>query len=151
MKWSRRFECYRVASSLKNKPEHKQVSTLLYAMVCHIGEVVTQPANFKEEFPQLFTGLGRLKTEYRIKLNPVVKPVCLFTPRRIPHPLLPKVKRSLYRLKSLHIMILVVKQSLQQMPHQLGSEQFSFRPKTIGNTAPSATSHDPLLRLKRSS
>lgn len=32
MKWSRRFERYRVASGLKTKPEHEQVSTLLYAM-----------------------------------------------------------------------------------------------------------------------
>ena len=32
MKWSRHFERYRVASGLKNKPEHEQVSTLLYAI-----------------------------------------------------------------------------------------------------------------------
>ena len=32
MKWSRRFERYRVASGLKSKPEHEQVITLLYAM-----------------------------------------------------------------------------------------------------------------------
>ena len=30
--WSRRFEHYRIASGLKIKPEHKQVSTILYAM-----------------------------------------------------------------------------------------------------------------------
>ena len=32
MKWSRHFERYRVTSRLKNKPEHEQVSPLLYAM-----------------------------------------------------------------------------------------------------------------------
>ena len=64
-------------------------------MIARIGEVVTQPANFKEEFPQLFTGLGKLKTEYQIKLNPEVKPVCLYTPRRIPHALLSKVKTEI--------------------------------------------------------
>ena len=32
MKWSSHFECYRVASGLKNEPEHEQVSTLLYSM-----------------------------------------------------------------------------------------------------------------------
>ena len=64
-------------------------------LIARIGEVVTQPANFKEEFPQLFTGLGKLKTEYQIKLNPEVKPVCLYTPRRIPHALLSKVKTEI--------------------------------------------------------
>ena len=32
IRWSRRFERYRVASGLKNKPAYEQVSTLLYAM-----------------------------------------------------------------------------------------------------------------------
>ena len=32
IRWSRRFECYRIASGLKTKPEYEQVSTLLYAM-----------------------------------------------------------------------------------------------------------------------
>ena len=62
---------------------------------CRIGEVVTQAINLKEEFPQLFTGLGKLKTEYQIKLNPEVELVSVHTPRRIPHPLLPKVKNEI--------------------------------------------------------
>ena len=32
IRWSRRFERYRIASGLKTKPEYRQVSTLLYAM-----------------------------------------------------------------------------------------------------------------------
>ena len=32
IRWSRRFKRYRIASGLKIKPEHEQVSTLLYAM-----------------------------------------------------------------------------------------------------------------------
>ena len=32
IRWSRRFERYRIASGLKTKPEYEQVSTLLYAM-----------------------------------------------------------------------------------------------------------------------
>ena len=32
IRWSRRFERYRIASGLNTKPEHEQVSTLLYAM-----------------------------------------------------------------------------------------------------------------------
>ena len=57
--------------------------------------MVTQAINLKEEFPQLFTGLGKLKTEYQIKLNPEVELVSVHTPRRIPHPLLPKVKNEI--------------------------------------------------------
>lgn len=57
--------------------------------------MVTQAINLKEEFPQLFTGLGKLKTEYQIKLNPEVELVSVHTPRKIPHPLLPKVKNEI--------------------------------------------------------
>ena len=32
IRWSRRFERYRIASGLKIKPEHEHVSTLLYAL-----------------------------------------------------------------------------------------------------------------------
>ena len=64
-------------------------------LIARIGEVNTQPANFIGEFPQLFSGLGKLETKYEIKLNPNVKPVCLYTPRKIPHPLLPKVKNEI--------------------------------------------------------
>ena len=64
-------------------------------LITRIGEVNTQPVNFIGEFPQLFHGLGKLETKYHIKLNPDVKPVCLYTPRKIPHPLLPKVKNEI--------------------------------------------------------
>ena len=45
--------------------------------------MVTQAINLKEEFPQLFT------------LNPEVELVSVHTPRRIPYPLLPKVKNEI--------------------------------------------------------
>jgi len=58
-------------------------------LIARIGEVNTQPVNFIGEFPQLFSGLGKLETKYQMKLNPDAKPVCFYTPRKIPHPLLP--------------------------------------------------------------
>ena len=63
-------------------------------LIARIGEVNTQPANFVGEFPHLFSGLGKLETKYQIKLNLDVQPVCLYTPRKISHPLLPKVKKE---------------------------------------------------------
>ncbi|XP_063962065.1 uncharacterized protein K02A2.6-like [Lytechinus pictus] len=51
--------------------------------------------DFRAEFPQLFSGLGKLEQEYHITLSPGAKPVCLYTPRRVPHPLLPKVKKEI--------------------------------------------------------
>ena len=55
-----------------------------------------EPAtNFRNEFPALFKGLGLLQEPYRIRLRQDATPVCLYTPRRVPHPLLPKVKEQL--------------------------------------------------------
>ena len=56
-------------------------------LIARIGEVNAQPENFIEEFPQLLQVLGKLTTEYQIKENPEVKPMCLYTPRKIPHQL----------------------------------------------------------------
>ncbi|XP_076038210.1 uncharacterized protein LOC143023540 [Oratosquilla oratoria] len=56
---------------------------------------IDKAVNFKEEFPKLFNGLGLLKSTYRISLHEDATPHCLYTPRRVPHPLLPKVKKKL--------------------------------------------------------
>ena len=59
-----------------------------------VYNVETVP-NFRAEYPKLFEGLGLMKQEYRIPLKEDAVPVCLYTPRRVPHPLLPKVKEKL--------------------------------------------------------
>ena len=57
---------------------------------------VTQPTVNKEnvvkEYPVLFTGLGKLKGEHVIHLRENATPFCLATPRRVPLPLVEKVK-----------------------------------------------------------
>ena len=63
-----------------------------------IGDVTTHDADIKTEFPSLFTGLGKVKTEVYITLQPDAKPNCIYTPRKIPHPLLPKVKQELHSM-----------------------------------------------------
>ena len=50
---------------------------------------------------QLFSGLGRLKDRYEIKLRSDAKPFALSVPRRIAVPLLPKVKAELQRMENL--------------------------------------------------
>lgn len=64
---------------------------LVQRLDADVEELSTQLPNFRAEFPKLFTGLGKMTTEYRIALKPDAQPVCLYTPRRVPHPLLPKV------------------------------------------------------------
>ena len=59
---------------------------------------VKPSSDFKREFSSLFKGLGKMKTEYHISLKPDATPVCLYAPRKVPHPLLPKVKEELDRM-----------------------------------------------------
>ena len=47
---------------------------------------------FKDEFPDLFSGLGKIDTHYKIKLQSDAHLVCIYAPREIAHPLIPKVK-----------------------------------------------------------
>ena len=56
-----------------------------------IGEVTPQNTDFKTEFPSLF----KVKNEVHITLQPDAKPHCLYTPKKVPYPLLPKVKQEL--------------------------------------------------------
>ena len=56
--------------------------------------------NFKQEFPKLFRGLGNLQKEYSITLKDKdnATPFCLYTPRKVAHPLLQKVKQGIDRM-----------------------------------------------------
>lgn len=51
--------------------------------------------DFRKEFPKLFQGLGCYGEPYRIQLREDVTPRCLFTARKVAHPLLPKVEAEL--------------------------------------------------------
>ena len=54
-------------------------------------------------FPKLFTGLGKLKDNYQIKLRSDAKPYTLQVPRRVALPLLPKVEAELQRMEALGV------------------------------------------------
>ena len=58
----------------------------------------------KEKFPNRFKGLGKLHSpDYVIKLKPDAKPHATSTPRRVPVPLLSKVKEELSRMEQMEI------------------------------------------------
>ena len=59
----------------------------------------TTSNGFKKSFPELFTGLGRVSSEYRIQLKEDARPYSVATPRRIALPLQEKVKLELQKLK----------------------------------------------------
>ena len=54
-----------------------------------------------KQFHKLFRGLGTLTGAYQIKLIPNAVPFVLTTPRRVPIPLLPKIKAELKRMEQL--------------------------------------------------
>ena len=49
-------------------------------------------------YPKLFKGLGRLKGEYTIRLKDDAKPFCMYTPRKVPLPLMKKLEKELATL-----------------------------------------------------
>ena len=50
------------------------------------------------EFPELFKGLGKMKTEYTITLQEKARPFAIPVPRRVPIPLYEETKRELERM-----------------------------------------------------
>ena len=54
-------------------------------------------------YPKLCEGLGRVQKPYTIKLKPDAKPFSLKVPRRVPLPLMGKVKEELARMEGLGV------------------------------------------------
>ena len=65
----------------------------------NIDEVQPEGCYFKTQYSKLFKGLGEIKTEpYKISIKPDVKPFCLYTPRKIAHPLLIPVEEEINKM-----------------------------------------------------
>ena len=88
---------------------HNQKCSLLRRRACvklglirrvdkDVEEVTTGSADFTVEFLALFSGLGKPKTECHITLGPDPRRFCLYNPRKIPHPLIRKVKSQIERM-----------------------------------------------------
>ncbi|UYV80374.1 hypothetical protein LAZ67_19000010 [Cordylochernes scorpioides] len=61
-------------------------------------EVVATRINPIKEFPEVFEGLGQIGNPYEIKLKPGAKPYAVHTLRRVPIPLMEKLKTRLEEL-----------------------------------------------------
>ncbi|XP_051905587.1 uncharacterized protein K02A2.6-like [Hippocampus zosterae] len=70
-------------------------------LVARLGSVSIE--TLKENYPKICTGLGVMRRPYNIKLKPGAEPFSLKTPRRIPLPLLDKVKQELSRMERLGV------------------------------------------------
>ena len=70
-------------------------------------KVSPPPLRSKEDvlkaYPKLFTGLGKLKGEYNIRLNEDAKPFCMTSPRRVPLPVLGRLEKEITRLTILDV------------------------------------------------
>ena len=65
--------------------------------------ILVEPIEKADVIKQFFKGLGKLKDDYVIKLREDAVPYALTTPRRVPIPLLPKVKEELQRMEKLGV------------------------------------------------
>ena len=59
----------------------------------------TSTPDFKGEFTGLFSGLGVINTSYKITTRSDACPVCIYTTRKIAHPLIPKVMAELENMQ----------------------------------------------------
>ena len=62
-------------------------------------KLVVDAIDVQKDFPKLFVGLGKLNVQHHINLTDDARPVCLYAARKVPHPLLPRVKDELKRME----------------------------------------------------
>ena len=68
-------------------------------LISEINSVDNRKEDIVAQFPELFHRLGCIKGSYQIELEEEVKPYSIMTPRRVPVPLLPKVKCELEKME----------------------------------------------------
>ena len=94
----------------KNKQTKQKVYVIKDIQGCLLGRPAIQAfklvsmvnvvtTDVRQQYPNLFQGLGKMHGNYQIKLKPDAKPFALSTPRRIAIPLLPKVKEELAKME----------------------------------------------------
>ena len=74
-------------------------------LVKQVGSVEDKTFDPQKVFPALFRNLGKLQRPYHIQMKEGAKPFALTTPRRVPVPLLPRVKAELERMRHLGVIV----------------------------------------------
>lgn len=81
---------------------HLHTALLGRSVSCRLQLVVRLDIEtLRQTYPELCSGLGELRQSYTIKLKSGAQPLLLKTPRKIPMPLIDRVKRELFVWKTL--------------------------------------------------
>lgn len=94
-------------TALLGRPAIRALDVLSHLDAVEAGKQSSaRRASFPEarpEFCQLFTGLGQMKTVYKVTLKANATPYAVTTPRRVAVPLQPKVEQELQRMQHLGV------------------------------------------------
>jgi len=63
-------------------------------LVARVQNILCSKESVMKLYPEIFTGLGTLGTQYKVSLKPDAKPYALHTARRVPIALRKKWKRN---------------------------------------------------------
>ena len=74
-------------------------------LVKRFGPVEDKTFDTQKAFPALFQNLGKLQRSYHIQMKEGAKPLALTVLRRVPVPLLPRVKVELERMRQLGVIV----------------------------------------------
>ena len=72
-------------------------------MIPQLHSIDNAETHFRSTYADVFTGLGKLKGEYKIKLKDNAPPYALSAPRRVAIPLRAKVKEELDRMEKMEV------------------------------------------------
>ena len=72
-------------------------------LVVRAGAITVNNAHPTIQFPQLFSGLGKLEGAYSIQLKEGAEPFALTVPRRVAIPLMEQVKKELERMEKMGV------------------------------------------------
>ena len=108
------YVCREVRIALLGRPAIQALEIVVLKVdkcnpvISHVGAVSSN--EFVEEFPQVFTGLGKIKGDpIHITIKDGVNPYHLSAPRRIAFPLLQPLKEELKRMEDLGVILPVEK------------------------------------------
>lgn len=84
-------------------PLLSRLASTQLGIVARLDAVSDAKQAIKQQYPRLFRGLGCMREPHRIQLKPDAQPYAVYTPRRIPIPLMQKVKGEIDRLLKLGV------------------------------------------------